>query len=94
MQRFLLRSVINRSLNPQFRGFTARSQWNDKIDVKVVEVGPRDGLQNEAKIVPTDVKVEFINMLSNTGLKVIETTSFVSPKWVPQMGDNAGEVSF
>lgn len=55
--------------------------------VKIVEVSPRDGLQNEAQIVPTDVKIEFINRLSETGLRVIETTSFVSPKWVPQMAD-------
>ncbi|KAF3422604.1 hypothetical protein E2986_04225 [Frieseomelitta varia] len=57
--------------------------------VKVVEVGPRDGLQNERNIVPTEVKVEFINKLSDSGLKNIEVTSFVSPKWVPQMADNA-----
>ena len=55
----------------------------------MVEVGPRDGLQNEAMIVPTDVKIELINRLSATGLSVIESTSFVSPKWVPQMADNA-----
>jgi hydroxymethylglutaryl-CoA lyase len=57
--------------------------------VKMVEVGPRDGLQNESMIVPTDVKIELINRLSATGLSVIESTSFVSPKWVPQMADNA-----
>lgn len=57
--------------------------------VKVVEVGPRDGLQNEATPVPTDVKIEFIDRLSDTGLPVIEATSFVSPKWVPQLADGA-----
>lgn len=57
--------------------------------VKLVEVSPRDGLQNEASIVPTEVKIELINRLSNTGLKVIEVTSFVSPRWIPQMADNA-----
>ncbi|KOX72741.1 putative 3-hydroxymethyl-3-methylglutaryl-CoA lyase 2 [Melipona quadrifasciata] len=57
--------------------------------VKVVEVGPRDGLQNERHIVPTEVKVEFINKLSDSGLKNIEVTSFVSPKWIPQMADSA-----
>jgi hydroxymethylglutaryl-CoA lyase len=57
--------------------------------VKIVEVGPRDGLQNETEIVPTDVKIKFIDLLSKAGLPVIETTSFVSPKWVPQMADNA-----
>ncbi|XP_032645452.2 hydroxymethylglutaryl-CoA lyase, mitochondrial isoform X1 [Chelonoidis abingdonii] len=56
--------------------------------VKIVEVGPRDGLQNEKNIVPTQVKISFINMLSETGLPVIEATSFVSPKWVPQMADH------
>lgn len=56
--------------------------------VKIVEVGPRDGLQNEKKIIPTAIKIDFINKLSETGLQVVEVTSFVSPKWVPQMSDN------
>lgn len=56
--------------------------------VKLVEVSPRDGLQNEAKIIPTDIKIAFINQLSGTGLKVIEVTSFVSPKWIPQLADH------
>ncbi|MGH8306725.1 MAG: hydroxymethylglutaryl-CoA lyase [Gammaproteobacteria bacterium] len=55
--------------------------------VKIVEVGPRDGLQNEKNIVPAAVKIEFINRLSQTGLKTIEVTSFVSPKWIPQLAD-------
>jgi isopropylmalate/homocitrate/citramalate synthase len=55
--------------------------------VKVVEVGPRDGLQNESTPIDTDTKVEFINGLSDTGLSVIEASSFVSPKWVPQLAD-------
>ncbi|XP_050432441.1 hydroxymethylglutaryl-CoA lyase, mitochondrial isoform X2 [Adelges cooleyi] len=57
--------------------------------VRIVEVGPRDGLQSEPTTIPTDVKVEFINRLSVTGLKNVEATSFVSPKWVPQMADHA-----
>ncbi|KAK2169283.1 hypothetical protein NP493_1197g00065 [Ridgeia piscesae] len=57
--------------------------------VRVVEVGPRDGLQNEKKIVPTAAKVEFVNRLSECGFSQIEVTSFVSPKWVPQMADQA-----
>jgi hydroxymethylglutaryl-CoA lyase len=57
--------------------------------VKIVEVGPRDGLQNEHAFVPTGVKIELIDRLSASGLSAIETTSFVSPKWVPQMADNA-----
>jgi hydroxymethylglutaryl-CoA lyase len=53
--------------------------------VKIVEVGPRDGLQNEKEIIPTDTKIELINSLSKSGLKVVEATSFVSPKWMPQV---------
>ncbi|XP_029554729.1 3-hydroxymethyl-3-methylglutaryl-CoA lyase, cytoplasmic-like isoform X1 [Salmo trutta] len=56
--------------------------------VKIVEVGPRDGLQNEKEMVPTGVKIQLIDMLSETGLPVIEATSFVSSKWVPQMADH------
>lgn len=53
--------------------------------VKIVEVGPRDGLQNEKNIVPTAVKIELIHRLVSCGLPVVEATSFVSPKWVPQV---------
>ncbi len=56
--------------------------------VKIVEVGPRDGLQNEKTIIDTEIKISLINRLSDCGLKVVEATSFVSPKWVPQMADN------
>lgn len=55
--------------------------------VKIVEVGPRDGLQNEPGNVDTATKIALINQLSETGLSVIETTSFVSPRWVPQLAD-------
>jgi len=57
--------------------------------VRLVEVGPRDGLQNEKQMVPTDVKVALIDMLTDAGMPAIEATSFVSPKWVPQMADAA-----
>jgi len=57
--------------------------------VKLVEVGPRDGLQNESVPVPTEAKVELIHRLQDAGLQYIEATAFVSPKWVPQMADNA-----
>ncbi|MGI9135376.1 MAG: hydroxymethylglutaryl-CoA lyase [Rhodoferax sp.] len=57
--------------------------------VKLLEVGPRDGLQNEKSPVPAAVKVELVQRLQNAGFKEIEVTSFVSPKWVPQMADNA-----
>jgi hydroxymethylglutaryl-CoA lyase len=55
--------------------------------VTIVEVGPRDGLQNEPGTVPTDVKIAFIDRLARTGLRVVEATSFVSPTWVPQLAD-------
>ena len=57
--------------------------------VKLVEVGPRDGLQNEAAPVATEHKIELVHRLQAAGLREIEVTSFVSPKWVPQMGDNS-----
>ena len=56
--------------------------------VSIIELGPRDGLQNEKQTVPTDVKVDLIHRLVGAGIRKIETTSFVSPKWVPQMADN------
>lgn len=59
------------------------------VDVRVVEVGSRDGLQNEPQAVPTAIKVALIDRLSAAGLRTIEATSFVSPKWVPQMADAA-----
>jgi hydroxymethylglutaryl-CoA lyase len=57
--------------------------------VTLVDVGPRDGLQNEKQAVDSGVKIELVHRLQAAGLKEIEVTSFVSPKWVPQMGDNA-----
>lgn len=71
-------SILSRSFRKRLPSF-----------VKIVEVGPRDGLQAEPVIIPTSVKVNFINLLSKSGLKVIEATSFVHPKMVPQMGDNS-----
>lgn len=60
--------------------------------VKIVEVGPRDGLQNEKAILATPIKIEFIQRLALAGLQTIEATSFVSPQWVPQMADHAALV--
>ena len=57
--------------------------------VKLIDVGPRDGLQNEKQPVPAAIKVELVHRLQAAGLTEIEVTSFVSPKWVPQMADNA-----
>ena len=58
-------------------------------DLRIVEVGPRDGLQNESATISTDVKVAFVNALSAAGLTEIEVSSFVSPRWVPQLADAA-----
>ncbi|HXS03402.1 MAG TPA: hydroxymethylglutaryl-CoA lyase [Rhodanobacter sp.] len=62
---------------------------NPSNHVRIVEVGARDGLQNEKTLLPADVKIALIDRLSSTGLKTIEATSFVSPKWVPQLADAA-----
>ena len=61
--------------------------------VKLIDVGPRDGLQNEKQPVPVAIKIELVQRLQAAGLKEIEVTSFVSPKWVPQMADNAEVMS-
>jgi hydroxymethylglutaryl-CoA lyase len=58
-------------------------------EVRIYEVGPRDGLQNESAIIPVEVKAEFIARLARAGLTIIEATSFVHPKWVPQLADAA-----
>jgi hydroxymethylglutaryl-CoA lyase len=55
--------------------------------MRIVEVGPRDGLQNEREVVPTEIKVAFVDALSESGVDEIEVSSFVSPKWVPQLAD-------
>jgi hydroxymethylglutaryl-CoA lyase len=61
------------------------------MKTRIIEVGPRDGLQNEKGVIPTDRKVAFVDALSSTGVDEIEVTAFVSPKWVPQLAD-ASEV--
>jgi hydroxymethylglutaryl-CoA lyase len=64
-------------------------QLNLPKKVTIIEVGPRDGLQNEKTFIPTEIKKQFINTLKSAGIKEMELTSFVSPKWVPQMSDAA-----
>lgn len=59
----------------------------DSSEIKIVEVGPRDGLQNETTPVPTQAKIAFIDALSDSGVSEIEASAFVSPRWVPQLGD-------
>lgn len=70
------------------RAFSVTARRHAK-QVRIVEVGPRDGLQNEKPIIPLATKIELVRRLSHTGLKTIEAGSFVSPKWVPQMANSA-----
>jgi hydroxymethylglutaryl-CoA lyase len=81
--QMVFRRMIHYNLLPRKLSSSSKDNF-----VSIFEVGPRDGLQNEKIQVPTSIKVDFINRLSRTGLKCIEVTSFVSPKWVPQMGDH------
>src|SRR5437773_12066319 len=60
---------------------------NVPSSVRIVEVGPRDGLQNEKVLIPTGQKIQFINMLAEAGLPLVEATSFVSPRAIPQLND-------
>src|SRR5688572_15074854 len=66
----------------------AKKTWSVPDFVRLVEVGPRDGLQNERGEVPTAIKVELIERLADAGLPAVEATAFVSPKWIPQMADH------
>ncbi|KAM6548071.1 hypothetical protein CsatB_019747 [Cannabis sativa] len=86
-ENFSVRHYSSHVNNKGARELTNKVLRNIPESVKVVEVGPRDGLQNEKKTVPTSVKVELIKMLVSSGLQVVEATSFVSPKWVPQLSD-------
>ena len=79
---FLTR-MISHNVLPRHFSSSSTSKF-----VQIFEVGPRDGLQNEKSHVPTLTKIDFVNRLSRTGLTAIEVTSFVSPKWVPQMADH------
>lgn len=88
----LLRSAVCRACRrSQFRvqrGFATAGSQQGSYDnrVKLVEVGPRDGLQNEKKTIPLATKIELIERLARTGVQTIEAGAFVSPKWVPQVG--------
>jgi len=66
---------------------------NTPSRVRIIDVGPRDGLQNEKQAVPSDVKIGLVQRLQEAGLREIEVTSYVSPKWVPQMADNHAVMS-
>ncbi|KAI7783254.1 hydroxymethylglutaryllyase [Diaporthe eres] len=96
--RPITRRILRRSSPRCLRAFAtatdaAGQQPQQQFDnrVKIVEVGPRDGLQNEKKTIPLATKIELIEKLAKTGLSTIEAGSFVSPKWVPQM-DSSNEI--
>ena len=77
----------------QFRSFAVSLFRKATPAVRILEVGPRDGLQNIKQTIPTPLKVEFIRRLASTGLSAIEPTSFVSPRWIPQLADGAEVMS-
>src|SRR5215216_5504510 len=88
--RFMSRKAIRSTPVPSWSSW--RTLVNDTTlpkQVRVVEVGPRDGLQNERGIIATDDKVHFIDLLSAAGFEMVEATSFVHPKAVPQLADAA-----
>jgi hydroxymethylglutaryl-CoA lyase len=90
MQRFM--QPIQRTSH-RFLSATAAPSSRWPTSVRIVEVGARDGLQNEKQPVSTEQKTQLINLLASTGLTSIEATAFVSPKWVPQMADASAVLS-
>ncbi len=83
-----LRSLSrHRSLARTARTYATETDANY---VNIVEVGPRDGLQNEKAVIPPEVKIQLVERLAKAGMKTIESGSFVSPKWVPQVSLNPG----
>lgn len=81
--RTLSRQACRAWSRPSGRTFATESPAGNLVNI--VEVGPRDGLQNEKGVIPVEVKVELINRLARAGAQNIEAGSFVSPKWVPQV---------
>lgn len=84
LHRFRLPSLL-RTTRHNSRSFSVSTMATYPTHVKIVEVGPRDGLQNEKAVVTTANKVQLIELLGQSGLSAIEATAFVSPKWVPQV---------
>lgn len=76
---------VAHKISNMFQSFPFLKQRNFPKEIKIVEVGPRDGLQNEKKIIPAEDKIKLINSLTDCGFQTVEATSFVSPKWVPQV---------
>lgn len=85
MRSAVCRACRQTQFRLQRRAFATASSHPTGNQVKLVEVGPRDGLQNEKKTIPLATKIELIERLARTGLSAIEAGSFVAPKWVPQV---------
>ncbi len=83
------RSVLQRAGRLSARPRTYATTAAARERVRIVEVGPRDGLQNESAVIPPEVKAELVNRLTKAGMDIIESGSFVSPKWVPQVSHTA-----
>jgi hydroxymethylglutaryl-CoA lyase len=84
-------STLSKRLLPFSTRLAASRQFSSSSrafadHVRIIEVGPRDGLQNEKTSIPVETKIELISRLAKTGLDTIEAGSFVAPKWVPQVG--------
>ncbi|OJD31774.1 hydroxymethylglutaryl-lyase [Diplodia corticola] len=87
---FVVRRACRRLARPTLPALARRGYSTPASDhVRLVEVGPRDGLQNEKTSIPVNTKIDFVNRLATTGLSVIEAGSFVSPKWTPQMANSS-----
>ena len=81
--RLCFKRLVRPAISSSRRCYTTAVPADDQVHV--VEVGPRDGLQNEKNTIPLDTKILLIERLAQTGLKTIEAGSFVSPKWTPQV---------
>jgi hydroxymethylglutaryl-CoA lyase len=84
-RRLAIAASTRRSPLTTSRLRTYATATKDANYVKIVEVGPRDGLQNEKSVIPAELKVDLVNRLNRAGMTTIEAGSFVSPKWVPQV---------
>ena len=90
LAKHAVRSLLR--TRPTFAARAYATQARERV--RIVEVGPRDGLQNESAVIPPEVKVELMNRLTEAGTEIIEAGSFVSPKWVPQVsrGSNSSRI--
>lgn len=88
MNQIMIKKMNQIMYLPPKKMYLPRNQTMNKKMIKIVEVSPRDGLQNIKNFIPTNIKINFIKKLSQVGFSSIEVASFVSPKWIPQMADN------